>query len=104
MTNLEISKMEWAPKPSSVYRPKAADSHLSGPAVAYRLALRQQPTRVSNVSGRYSTLFGLAGGGVYRAESVTKLAVRSYRTISPLPVTGRYVFCGTFPRIAPGGR
>jgi len=30
-------------------------------------------------------LFGLAPGGVCRAVLVTKAAVRSYRTISPLP-------------------
>jgi len=30
-------------------------------------------------------LFGLAPGGVYLATSVTRSAVRSYRTLSPLP-------------------
>ena len=30
-------------------------------------------------------LFGLAPSGVYRATSVTRSAVRSYRTLSPLP-------------------
>ena len=30
-------------------------------------------------------LFGLAPSGVYHADFVTKTAVRSYRTISPLP-------------------
>ena len=30
-------------------------------------------------------LFGLAPGGVYHATSVTRSAVRSYRTLSPLP-------------------
>ncbi len=38
-------------------------------------------------------LFGLAPGGVYRATSVTSGPVRSYRTLSPLPV----------PRTAIGG-
>jgi len=32
-----------------------------------------------------SLLFGLAAGGVCRATGVTTGAVRSYRTISPLP-------------------
>src|SRR5580692_7283244 len=32
-----------------------------------------------------ASLFGLAPGGVCRAESVATRAVRSYRTISPLP-------------------
>jgi len=57
-------------------------------------------------------MLGLAGGGVYPAQPVTGLAVRSYRTISPLPRPGPKgclddrlcIFCGTFPRIAPGGR
>ena len=36
-----------------------------------------------------ATLFlsGLASGGVYRAPHVTARAVRSYRTVSPLPTT-----------------
>jgi len=46
-------------------------------------------------------LFGLAPGGVYPATPVTSRAVRSYRTISPLPARGRYIFCGTFHRLAP---
>src|SRR5262245_21535640 len=42
---------------------------------------------------------------------VTAAPVRSYRTISPLPVRDSRVaapsavcFCGTFPRLSPGGR
>ena len=32
-------------------------------------------------------------------------AVRSYRTVSPLPIHDRrFIFCGTFPRVAPAGR
>jgi hypothetical protein len=31
-------------------------------------------------------LFGLAPGGVYRAVTVTSHAVRSYRTVSTLPI------------------
>ena len=47
------------------------------------------------------------------AVSVTRNAVRSYRTISPLPESGtplrfarkrRYTFCCTFPGVAPAGR
>lgn len=60
-------------------------------------------------------LFGLAPGGVYRASPVTSGAVRSYRTVSPLPsarpmvshVTEpgrRSVFCGTFPEVTLAGR
>jgi len=51
-------------------------------------------------------LFGLAPGGVYPATDVATGAVRSYRTISPLPASkdGRYIFCGTFHRLAPSRR
>src|SRR5581483_1175086 len=53
-------------------------------------------------------LFGLAPGGVCHATTVTSRAVRSYRTISPLPARlrgrRRYVFCGTFRRLAPPRR
>jgi hypothetical protein len=45
-----------------------------------------QPTRgVFDVSGRTLRIFGLADGGVCLAVGVTPNAVRSYRTISPLP-------------------
>ena len=55
-------------------------------------------------------LFDLAPGGVYLAISVAGDAVRSYRTLSPLPAAGRpgavrrFTFCGTFPGVAPAGR
>jgi hypothetical protein len=48
---------------------------------------------------RSPCLFGLAPCGVYHAASVTSRAVRSYRTLSPLPsllaLGRRYVFCCT---------
>src|SRR3546814_236712 len=56
-------------------------------------------------SGPLPPLFGLAPGGVYRAVPVARDAVRSYRTLSPLPgIAGRFAFCGTFPGVAPAGR
>ena len=48
-------------------------------------------------------IFGLAPGGVCTARPVTKPAVRSYRTISPLLPKQRYLFCCTFPRLSPAG-
>jgi hypothetical protein len=42
-------------------------------------------------------LFGLAPGGVYPAASVTSRAVRSYRTISPLPPVEAVYFLRHFP-------
>jgi len=55
------------------------------------------------------SLLGLAPGGVCRAGYVAITAVRSYRTLSPLPADlngrgRRFAFCGTFPRVAPAGR
>ena len=53
------------------------------------------------------SLFGFAPGGVYLASACCQRAVRSYRTLSPLPGPdgpGRFAFCGTFPGVAPAGR
>ena len=47
----------------------------------------KRPTRCYH-PGEANSLFSLAGGGVYTAKIVTDFAVRSYRTISPLPVPG----------------
>ena len=46
-------------------------------------------------------LFDLAPSGVFPATTVASCAVRSYRTISPLPASWRYIFCGTFRRLTP---
>jgi hypothetical protein len=92
------------------------DGHSSGTPVARRL---KQPTRTAGPDfdlrfcARAQTLvpslFGLAPGGVCRAAGVAVRAVRSYRTFSPFPqpthnAPRRFVFCGTFPRLAPAGR
>src|SRR5262249_9939641 len=60
--------------------------------------------------GTERSLLALAPGGVCRADQVTLIAVRSYRTVSPLPrgavagVPWRSIFCGTVLRLAPTGR
>ncbi len=54
-----------------------------------------------------SPLFGLAPGGACHASDVAARAVRSYRTLSPLPRarrSRRFAFCGAFPGVAPAGR
>ena len=56
-----------------------------------------------------SSLCGFAPGGVYHADAITGRAVRSCRTFSPWPrlrerMARWFVFCGTFPRVAPAGR
>ena len=74
-----------------------------------------QPTRVACLETDLDDLsparplFGLAPGGVCRAVLVAKHAVRSYRTLSPLPLPpspahGRSALCGTFPKVALAGR
>jgi hypothetical protein len=77
---------ESACKPGSV-----EDSHSSGTHVAMRL---ERPTRGLRAGRACSTRlrvpqFGLAPGGVYPAATVASGAVRSYRTISPLPSVPR---------------
>jgi len=79
-----------------------------GRAVTSRL---EQPTRTSvqdrtsHTEMRRVSLHGFAPDGVYPARSVASPAVRSYHTFSPLPMQdGRFVFCGTFPGVAPAGR
>jgi len=57
-----------------------------------------------------SLLFDLAPGGACRAADVAADAVRSCRTLSPLPTPrlsprgGRFAFCGAVPGVAPAGR
>jgi len=51
--------------------------------------MSQEATYPLLLLGPSNSLFGLAGGGVYPASAVTGAAVRSYRTISPLPVSRR---------------
>ena len=52
-----------------------------------------------------TSLFGLAPGGACHAVAVTRDAVGSYPTLSPLPVpqVRRFAFCGAIPRVTPGG-
>jgi len=76
-------------KPGSVWPAanRRRDSHSSCTPVARRI---KQPTRMTGLDGpeacaSTSFLFGLAPGGVCRAVSVAGNAVRSYRTVSPLP-------------------
>jgi len=82
--------------------------HSSRPAVADGL---KQPTRTTGWQPHPElafapSLFGLAPGGVCRAAPVASRAVRSCRTVSPLPdrVSGypddghrRSLLCGTVP-------
>ncbi len=89
------AKRQTVCKPGSVPpRSRGGDGHSSGTFVAERLA---RPTRAAARQARPAApakhssrrrlplLLGLAPGGVYPAAAVAGGAVRSYRTISPLP-------------------
>jgi hypothetical protein len=67
----------WASFARSNGRPFLWDPDCSGPQATYPQGLCRP--------GRAPCIFGLAAGGVCRAVIVTDDAVRSYRTISPLP-------------------
>ncbi len=67
-----------------------------------RPGLRARPARLA---ARASLLFGFAPGGACLAADVAAGAVRSCRTLSPLPAKGRrFAFCGAVPEIALAGR
>ncbi len=80
-------------KPGSVRAVLARDGHSSGTRLAARLArptraAGREPPRSAPFGDDRPPLFGLAPGGVYRAAPVTGSAVRSCRTLSPLPADG----------------
>ena len=85
-------KCQTACKPGSV-RPRCRrrDGHSSGTRIAARLARptraagRERPCVTHPEMRRRPPLFGLAPGGVYPAAPVARGAVRSCRTVSPLP-------------------
>ena len=102
-------------KPGSV-RPCGRDDHSSWPFIAERLT---QPTRTvwgGNALSGFPKgppgapfLFGFAPGEACLATDVTTGAVRSYRTLSPLPYrpeghARRFAFCGAISGVTPGGR
>ena len=74
-------------------------------------AAARRSARHTVETGCLPLLLGLAPGGVFPAAAVTGGAVRSYRTVSPLPpvrprpeAVRRCPFCGTVPGVAPAGR
>jgi len=70
--------------------------------------LRRKRRLPRRFPGGRPSLCGLAPGGVCPAAAVTGGAVRSYRTLSPLPPAvctagRRSALCGTVPGVAPAG-
>ena len=105
-TDRQMKCVRW-PISRVLYPRERGDGHSSGTFVTERLV---RPTRATGPTDRpvrrteRALLYGLAPGGVYPAAIVTDGAVRSYRTLSPLPAkSGRFAFCGTFPGVAPAG-
>jgi hypothetical protein len=86
-------KRQTACKPGSV-PPDGGDGHSSGTLVAERLvrptraAARRLARHLGDTPGCLPLLLGLAPGGVFPAAAVAGGAVRSYRTVSPLPPAG----------------
>jgi hypothetical protein len=73
----ERKKKESAGKPGSV-----VDSHSSRPGVAARL---EQPTREQRGPRQCSPIWSCSGWGLPCHAALSPHAVRSYRTVSPLP-------------------
>ncbi len=95
---------ESACTPDSVSAPWCAGGHPSRPSVARRL---QRPTRGS-AGGPPSPCSALLPVGFAEPPGSPRVLVRSYRTVSPLPVRAlarhrRSVLCGTVLRVAPTG-
>ena len=108
---LEEKKPERPCKPSFVPAMLlASGEHSSRALVTQKPHQRADPRALDGQSISLegnALLLALAPGGVCRASQVTLTAVRSYRAVSPLPAeenSGRFIFCGTFLRIAPTGR
>ena len=103
---------EPAGKPDSVVTAEAATGdHPSATAVADGLmrSTRELGRAALERSRRRTRVrpFDLAPGGVYRAAPVTwgagGLLHRRF-TLAPSKSQERFVFCGTVPRVTPGGR
>ncbi len=82
------------------------DSHSSRPLITQWL---QQPTRFQREPRRTESYLVLLQVGFTSPYTVTSNAVRSYRTISTLPVNTkvnhrRYIFCCTCRRLSPPRR
>src|SRR5271167_3563000 len=79
-------------KPGSVRPPLSGkrDGHSSGPPVAGRFSRPTRapgPAKPASLAAGATPLFGLAPGGACHAVPVTRSAVGSYPTLSPLPST-----------------
>ena len=72
------------------------DDDCSPPLAAY-------PGVVTNRTDSAPCL-ALRRAGFTKPDESPRLLVRSYRTVSPLPLARRFTFCCTFPDLTTGGR
>ena len=96
-----FKKLKLTDKPGSV-----VDSHSSRPAIAHWL---KQPTRVQYGPYHVNPYLALLRVEFTVPRTVTSRAVRSYRTLSPLPDLAcashrRFALCCTCRRLAPPRR
>ncbi len=89
-------KKELACKPGSV-----EDNHSSGISVTTNL---KRPTRIQRGPRQWIPIWSCSERGLPSPQTVASCAVRSYRTISPLPASRRFTFCCTFRRFTPPRR
>ena len=91
-------------EPDFVWRDHPSRRGLSPEGTTFSAVLRPTWTSPGRVIG---PAWPCTGRGL-PGRRVTATPVRSYRTISPLPVRPKapsaVCFCGTFPRVSPGGR
>lgn len=86
--------------PGSVLRMRAVAAIHLGPALP--LASSDLPAGMGRAI--HCLLLDLAPGGVYLADAVTRTTGGLLPRLFTLTVARRFVFCGTVPRVAPGGR
>ena len=89
-----------------VSRVLSLDSHSSRPCVAARL---EQPTREQRGPRQCSPIWSCSEWGLPCHAALSPRAVRSYRTVSPLPrmprgTVRRFALCCTFRRLTPPRR
>jgi hypothetical protein len=106
---------EPACRPGSVHPPEGGPAaiHLGLPLPAASCGLPASIGRAAlqrsrrPAPRRTRTLLTLLQVGFTKPPGSLRVLVVSYTTVSPLPrdgVLGRFVFCGTFPRVTPGRR
>ena len=94
---------ERACKPGSVTRRWRARGHLSGTMVAQRL---KRPTRgLGRAALEHPLIWPCSGWGLPSQPGHPGCWCALTAPFHPYPDSaGRFVFCGTFPRVTPGGR